>query len=77
MPYLNDFKDDTNRIQGIQCHFSFMFSRHPFDRLFSVYRNKFMDPDPYGGVANYLGYRKKNRFLMIQKMFQKDHQQFA
>ena len=62
MPYLNDFKDDTNRIQGIQCHFSFMFSRHPFDRLFSVYRNKFMDPDPYGGVANYLGYRKKIDF---------------
>uniref|UniRef100_A0A7M5VBM6 Carbohydrate sulfotransferase n=1 Tax=Clytia hemisphaerica TaxID=252671 RepID=A0A7M5VBM6_9CNID len=57
MPYMEDIKNKTGRIRYIQNHyFSFMFSRHPFDRLFSVYRNKFMDPDPYGGVASYLGY---------------------
>ena len=42
---MDDFKNDTVRIQNMKKnYFSFMFSRHPFDRLYSVYRNKFLDP---------------------------------
>ncbi|XP_066920587.1 carbohydrate sulfotransferase 14-like [Clytia hemisphaerica] len=45
MPYMKDFKNDTQRIKYMQDnYFSFMLSRHPFDRLFSVYRNKFQNP---------------------------------
>ena len=46
MPYMEEFKNDEARLQNIQDqYFSFMFSRHPFDRLYSAYRNKFMAPD--------------------------------
>uniref|UniRef100_A0A7M6DRG4 Carbohydrate sulfotransferase n=1 Tax=Clytia hemisphaerica TaxID=252671 RepID=A0A7M6DRG4_9CNID len=45
MPYMKDFKNDTQRIKYMQDnYFSFIFSRHPFDRLYSVYRNKFQNP---------------------------------
>uniref|UniRef100_A0A7M5UY28 Carbohydrate sulfotransferase n=2 Tax=Clytia hemisphaerica TaxID=252671 RepID=A0A7M5UY28_9CNID len=55
MPYMKDFKNDTNRIRYIQNHyFSFMFTRHPFDRLFSAYKDKFMNPNSYGGIPHYV-----------------------
>ncbi|XP_066934769.1 carbohydrate sulfotransferase 9-like [Clytia hemisphaerica] len=54
-PYLATLinKGDSDGVEERKDgYFSFMFSRHPFDRLFSAYRNKIQSP--LEGLENYL-----------------------
>jgi len=51
LPYLKDLKDDELSFRENE-YYSFIFSRHPYDRLFSAYRNKFGEPVP--GLESYL-----------------------
>ena len=65
---MSDIKNDTKRIQNIQDHYlSFMFTRHPFDRLYSAYRNKFLNPNPYGGIPYYLAHAAPTILQLIGK----------
>uniref|UniRef100_A0A7M5XJI1 Carbohydrate sulfotransferase n=1 Tax=Clytia hemisphaerica TaxID=252671 RepID=A0A7M5XJI1_9CNID len=42
-----------NQIKSNKNYLSFMFARHPYDRLFSAYRNKFLDPVNLGYLKHY------------------------
>ncbi|XP_066934768.1 carbohydrate sulfotransferase 11-like [Clytia hemisphaerica] len=42
-----------NQIKSNKNYYSFMFARHPYDRLFSAYRNKFLDPVNLGYLKHY------------------------